>query len=270
MRPTFLATALLLLATASGAARADRDALWKIIDTRCVPAVATHPLPPPCARVELPAEGHQGWATMKDRRGVLQYLLLPTAKISGIESPALLNADTPNFFAQSWRSRDLLDRLRGQPLPREAVSLALNPIRRRSQDQLHVHISCVRPELLARLSADEADISPAWSPLRGGWLNHAWFVRRVDGETLDGVNPITDVAAHLPGAAEDMGGIGISVVATTFKSGRPGFVLMATRWNPDDRTSGSAEHDVQDHDCVILNGGKTSQVTEAQTSGAED
>ncbi len=268
MRPAPLATLLLCLAAASGPALADRDALWHIIDGRCVPAAASAAeMPAPCARVDRA----EGWATMKDRRGVLQYLLLPTARISGIESPALLDAGTPDYFAQSWRSRDLLDRLRGQPLPREAVSLALNPVRRRSQDQLHIHISCVRPELLAKLSADEADLSPtSWTPLRGGWLNHAWFVKRVDGETLEGVNPIADVAAHLPGAAEDMGGIGVSVVATTFKGGQPGFVLMATRWNPDDRSSGSAEHDVQDHDCAILSGSKTSKVTEAQTSGAED
>ena len=160
MRTTYLAAALLLAATASSPALADRNTLWRIIDGTCVPAAAKGAvqLPPPCARVALPEDRKHGWALMKDRRGVLQYLLLPTTRLPGIESPALLDADTPNFFAQSWAARDLLDKLRGQPLPRDTVSLALNPIPRRSQDQLHVHISCVRPELRARLAAAEGEL----------------------------------------------------------------------------------------------------------------
>ena len=253
MRTTLpVAAALLVLATTSTPARADRDALWTILNTSCVPAAHAAALPAPCARIELPADGHTGWVLMKDRRGALQFLLLPTSRIPGIESPALLSADTPNFFAAAWRSRDLLDRRRGQPLPRDTVSLTLNPIRRRSQDQLHIHISCVRPELRARLAVVQGEISSAWAPLPGGWLNHPWLVRRVDAETLDGINPISDVVAQVPGAAGNMGVVGISVVGMTFKDAKPGFVLMATRWDSSDLSSGSAEHDVQDHDCAVL------------------
>jgi len=264
MRLPVFAAALCLL-TASGSALADRDALWKIIDAGCVPGSATGQMPPPCTRVEMPAGRDLGWAVMKDRRGVLQYLLLPTARISGVESPELLRADTPNFFAQAWQARDLLDQLNGSPLPRDAVSLTLNPVRRRSQDQFHIHISCIRPELQARLQAAEADIGPGWSALSGGWLSHSWLVRRVDGEKLDGVNPIADIAAHVPGAAGDMGGVGVGVVAMTFKDGKPGFVLMATRWDNSDATSGSAEHDIQDHDCAIVRGA-AAPVAEAAAS----
>ena len=240
---------LLALALSAGAARADRDVLWKIVDGQCVPAAAASAaLPPPCTHVNR----GEGWATLKDRRGALQYLLLPTAKIAGLESPELLRADTPNFIARSWDERVLLDRLRGRPLPREAVSLTVNPARRRSQDQLHVHISCTRPELLARLADVQDELTTRWAPLRGGWLGHEWYVRRVDGDTLDGLNPVADVAAQVPGAADEMDRVGISVVAMNFRDGGPGFVLMATRWTPDDVTSGSAEHDVQDHDCTIL------------------
>jgi len=278
MRTPLFAAALsplaLALALASTPALAkNRDTLWDIISTRCVPAAQASrgaQLPPPCAGVQLPADPSQGWALMKDRRGVLQYLLLPTARITGIESPALLDPRTPNFFAQAWRSRHLLDRLHGQPLPRDAVSLALNPIPRRSQDQLHIHISCVRPELHARLAAAQSEITPDWTPLQGGWLRHAWHVRRVDADTLDGINPVTDVVAHVPGAADDMRIVGISVVGMTFNNGKPGFVLMATRYDARDRSSGSAEHDVQDHDCATLSGKLTSDMPESQMTGAED
>jgi CDP-diacylglycerol pyrophosphatase len=256
-------TAALFLLTASSAALADRDALWKIIDGGCVPASATGRMPPPCTRVEMPAGRELGWAVMKDRRGVLQYLLLPTARISGVESPELLKAGTPNFFAPAWQARELLDQLNGSPLPRSAVSLTLNPVRRRSQDQFHIHISCIRPELQARLRAAEADIGRGWAPLPGGWFGHEWLVKRVDGDRLDGVNPIADIAAHVPGAAADMGDIGVGVAAMDFQDGRPGFVLMATRWDDRDATSGSAEHDIQDHDCTIVRAAPTGSPADA-------
>jgi CDP-diacylglycerol pyrophosphatase len=45
---------------------------------------------------------------LKDRNGPLQYLLMPTYRINGIESPLLLKSGTPNFFWQAWQSRGVL------------------------------------------------------------------------------------------------------------------------------------------------------------------
>ncbi len=39
----------------------------------------------------------------KDRNGPLQYLLMPTYRINGTESPLLLDPLTPNFFWQAWQ-----------------------------------------------------------------------------------------------------------------------------------------------------------------------
>jgi len=249
---TFRTASLALLLAAAQPALADRDALWKIVDGGCVPGAAAGQMPPPCTRLEMPADPSQGWAVIKDRRGVLQYLLLPTARIAGVESPELLKDETPNFFAQAWRSRDLLDKLNGRPLPRDAVSLTVNAVGRRSQDQLHIHISCTRPELRARLLAAQDSIAPEWSPLPGGWLRHTWFVRRIDAKALDRINPVTDIAAHVPGAANDMGAMGVGVVALTFRDGTEGFVLIATPRDGSDAAAGSAEYDIQDHDCALV------------------
>lgn len=266
MRPTlrFQAACLLALAAAADTALADRDALWKIIDGGCVPGFTAGQMPAPCTRLEMPSGRDQGWVLLKDRRGVLQYLLLPTARVPGIESPLLLKDETPNFFAQAWRARDLLDRLNGRPLPRNAVSLTVNPVRRRSQDQFHIHISCTRPELQAHLAAAQDSITTDWSALPGGWERHTWFVRRVDGDALESVNPIIDMAARVPGAAGDMGTFGVGVVAMTFSNGKPGFVLMATPYEPGDTTSGSAEHDIQDHDCTGVAAAPAAPASEPQ------
>ncbi|MBV8379403.1 MAG: CDP-diacylglycerol diphosphatase [Paucibacter sp.] len=248
----FRAGALLALALACSAARADRDALWHIIDTQCVPEALSGAAPAPCARVQLAPDRAHGWVLLKDRAGVLQYLLMPTERITGIESPLLEQPGATNYLAQAWRARDLLDQRNGTPLPRDVVSLTVNSIKRRSQDQLHIHISCVQPELRARLLAAQDEIGRQWAPLPGGWLRHAWFVRRVEAKTLDGVDPFVDVQAHMPGAADDMGLATIGVVGVQFADGADGFVLMAARFDPADPSSGTAEGDIQDHDCAIV------------------
>ncbi|MBV8605524.1 MAG: CDP-diacylglycerol diphosphatase [Pelomonas sp.] len=248
--------AALLLLAAARAAHADRNALWQIIDTQCVPEAQAGAAPRPCARVQLAPDREHGWVLLKDRNGVLQYLLMPSARVPGIESPLLEQPDAPNYFAAAWRARDLLDALNvshhGAALPRDAVSLTVNSIRRRSQDQLHIHISCVQPELRARLLAAQDEIGPAWAPLPGGWLRHAWFVRRVEAKALDGVNPFVDAAAHVPGAGADMSRATLGVVGVRFSDGVDGFVLMASLFDPADPSSGTAEGDIQDHDCAIV------------------
>lgn len=246
------AAALMAFAAASTAAHADRDALWHIIDTQCVPEATAGAEPAPCARVQLHPDRNHGFVLLKDRNGVLQYLLMPTARITGIESPLLEQLGATNYFAEAWRARELLDQRNGAPLPRDAVSLTVNSIERRSQDQLHIHISCVQPELRARLLAAQDEISMTWAPLPGGWLRHTWFVRRVEAPTLDGVNLFVDAAAHVPGDAADMSQVTVGVVAAQFADGHEGFVLMASRFDPADRSSGTAEGDIQDHDCAIV------------------
>lgn len=249
------ATLLLWLAGASGAACADSNALWHLIDTLCVPHAAAAEPPPPCARTVLQPDREHGWMVLKDRNGRLQYLAMPTAPIAGIESPLLTRADTTNYFARAWASRDLLDKRNGAPLPRQAVSLTVNSRPRRSQNQLHIHISCVQPELRARLLAAQSEIGRQWSELRGGWVGHRWWIRRIDvgpDDTLDGVDPFRDVRAGVPDAASDMGLETIGVVALRFADGRDGFVLMASRFDAEDGSSGSAEGDLQDHSCRVL------------------
>ena len=246
------AVVLLLIALASTSARADRNVLWKIINEQCMPAFAAGESPKPCARVEIPSDREHGWVLLKDRRGVLQFLLMPSSRIAGIESPALEEANATHYLAQAWRSRDLLDQLHGHPLPRDAVSLTVNSARNRSQDQLHIHISCVRRDVRARLLAAQDEISEAWSPLQGGWMRRAWFVRRIDEAVLARLNPFVDVAEHVPEAAADMGRATIGVVAATFKDGKEGFVLIASLFDQSDSASGSAEDDIQEHSCRIL------------------
>ena len=237
----------------SAPAKADPDALWNLVDQRCVPAaMAGRPTLPTCSEVDLAPDRAHGWVVLKDLRGRLQFLLIPTEKITGIESPVLEVDDATNYFAKAWDARLYMDRLNGSAVPRDAVSLAINSRLTRSQNQLHIHVSCVRPDLRARLIAAQSDIGADWSALPGGWLRHRWFVRRIDEASLAAINLFADVADHVPDAAAGMPLETIGVVAENFSDGTAGFVLMASRVDPQDRSSGSAEDDLQDHGCAIL------------------
>ena len=71
---------------ASAAQAADPDALWKITHGKCVPHTTAGEGPAPCSLVDLAG----GYAVLKDIRGATQFLLIPTARITGIESPEIL------------------------------------------------------------------------------------------------------------------------------------------------------------------------------------
>jgi CDP-diacylglycerol pyrophosphatase len=236
-------------------ARAESSALWHIVHDQCVPHQQANEGAAPCREVALPAGPggtDAGHVILKDRRGVLQFLLIPTRRSSGIDDPALLQPGAPPYWAQAWAARRYMDELRGQPVPRDVVSLTINSAAARSQDQLHIHISCVREDLRARLLAAQSQIGTTWQPLAGGWMGHPYWVRRIVASTLDGEDPFRDVAQHVPGAAQDMGRQTIGVVGARFADGRDGFFVMAGSVEALAGSRGSAEYDLQDHDCAVL------------------
>lgn len=228
---------------------ANADALWNIVHQQCVPNWQQQRDPAPCAQVSLQQGEDKGFIVLKDIHGVLQYLLIPTTRVSGIESPLLLQTDAPDYWAAAWQARGWMAQLYGRPLPREAVALTLNSQWGRSQNQLHIHVSCVRPDLPARLQ--QADIGPQWQALPGGINSHAYLARAVPGETLDGVQPFRLLADEVAGASGQMGSYTLAVIATRFADG-PGFWLLASKADVLAGNFASAEGDVQDHACQVL------------------
>src|SRR5882757_2067076 len=132
-----LLAALLLLALPAVTVRAaDPDALWKIVHGACVPHAMAGAGPAPCSFVDLAG----GYAVLKDIRGATQFLLIPTARIAGIESPEILLPGAANYWQAAWAARRFVDEKAGRSLPRQDIGLAINAASRRSQNQLHIHI----------------------------------------------------------------------------------------------------------------------------------
>jgi CDP-diacylglycerol pyrophosphatase len=246
-----VATAVVVAVIDAGIAVADPNALWTIVHDKCVPDEQLHDNPVPCAMVDLSGGkdmGQQtGYAVLKDLVGADQFLLIPTARIPGIESPALLAADAPNYFGDAWRARTFVDEGAGWTLPRDWVSLAINSAQARSQNQLHIHIDCVRADVRAALSDHAAQIGPGWTPLPVPLAGHPYQAMAVSGADLDGVNPFVALADGMAGARDTMGNRTLVVVGTLGPDGQPGFVMLTDQVDPATGDFAGGE-ELQDHE----------------------
>ncbi|SDI84716.1 CDP-diacylglycerol diphosphatase [Paraburkholderia phenazinium] len=130
-------------------AAADPDALWKIVGGQCVPEARASGRPGQCTSVNL--AGH--YAILKDISGRSQHLLIPTERVTGIESPSLLDANAPDYWADGWSSRNVVEASLKQPLKSDQFGLEINSEFRRSQQQLHIHMDCMRSDIINALAA---------------------------------------------------------------------------------------------------------------------
>lgn len=245
----YLLAALLVLVIAGGAGvwywlhSVDRDVLRRIVLEQCVPNQHNHRTPAPC--VDVNPNG--GYVLFKDRNGPLQYLLMPTYRINGTESPLLLNPHTPNFFWQAWQRRMIMSDKRGAEVPDSAVSLAINSRSGRTQNHFHIHISCLRKDVREQLDGDIALISSRWLPLPGGLLGHEYLARRVTEAELTKRSPFLMLAEEVPEARDHMGRFALAMAQQSDGS----LVLLATKRNLLLLNRASAE-EIQDHTCAIL------------------
>jgi CDP-diacylglycerol pyrophosphatase len=245
-----LAALLALIALAPASRAADPDALWKIISEKCLPNEREYGLPAPCAVVDLHDGAEKGYVVLKDIVGDTQYLVMPTAKIIGIDDPAVLAANAPNYFADAWRERHFTIDAAKAALPRNALSLAINSAYGRTQYQFHIHIDCVRADVRDAVQRQLTSIGDNWALLAEPLLGHPYRAMRVTGDDLDGFDPFRRLADGVPGAREAMGNQTLVVLGATLPDGKPGFVILTDRTNAatGDRASGE---ELQDHSCAI-------------------
>jgi CDP-diacylglycerol pyrophosphatase len=250
-RGGFARVALILACLAGGPARAhDADALWEIVHGQCVPDMQARRSPAPCALVSLDQGAARGYAALKDLDGIAQYLLIPTARITGIEDPQLLAPGAPNYFDAAWRARDLVQARLPRRLPRDGFSLAVNSVSGRTQDQLHIHVDCVRAEVRATLRDNAQQIGGDWAPFAPRLAGRSYLARRIEAAELGTADPFRMLAEGVPGARQAMGRYTLVVVGMDFADAGPGFVLLAGRADPAAGNPGNGEA-LQDHGCAL-------------------
>jgi CDP-diacylglycerol pyrophosphatase len=227
MRTPLQLALMLLLALAAAPASAQscsnpdlkRCVLWKFVHDQCVPEqTAQQTLTLPCVKVDLAT----GYVIFKDRTGPNQLLAIPTEMISGIEDPKIFAPGAPNYFADAWQWHDLVSKT----LSREDIGLAINSKDGRTQDQLHIHIDCLLPDVVAAVRKNVAAVTDKWAPFPVNLAGQAYLARTVASADLSGVNPFDLLANGVPVAQSDMIKWTLAAVPTTV-AGAPGFLLLA-------------------------------------------
>ena len=212
--------AALFAAAASGA---DRDALREIVQDQCLPHWHDQHSPAPCMEVHLDDAAGSGYAVLADRKGGAHFLLIPTRTISGIESPALEAPEAPSYFLAAWRAHERLDAVIARPVPPRLVGLAVNPLHARGQDQLHIHIECLRPDVYDTLAEQAKHIASSWSPVT--LAGASYWVRSISAN-LDADEPFKLLASHPPEAARGMSDYTLVVTGAPAEEG--GFLMLAS------------------------------------------
>ncbi len=242
--------ASLLLAAETSQRNLPRNALWELVHNICVPGQSLRRDPNPCLEVDLTGGMENGFAILRDPRGGTQFLLIPTAPISGIESPAVRNPNGANYFALAWEVRTRLDDALHITIPRDDVGLAINSLVSRSQDQLHIHFSCIRTDVWDTLHEHEREIGNQWAPFNFMLVGHRYTAMWASGEHLKAHNPFRLLAEGLPDAAGDMSNRTLVVIGLTRTNGTKGFIMLADQVNKDHGDLANGE-ELLDNTCRI-------------------
>jgi CDP-diacylglycerol pyrophosphatase len=239
---------------------ANADALWKIVHGRCVLDMQTKQNPSPCVSVDLAEGTANGVAIMKDKKGNTQYLIIPTAKITGIEGPAILEPHATNYFSDAWVATSLVDQRLHHTLARTDFAIAINSVSGRTQNQFHIHVDCIQPAVKSALQQVGPAIGTAWQQLPVKLSRHEYRVMWLPGADLGARNPFRLLADSLPNPAQEMGAHTL-VLAGAERSGQEGFYLLdgkapgfAVAISPWLKLGFGSGEELEDHQCVLANG----------------
>ncbi len=224
--------------------RGNPDALWHIVSQQCVPHQQQQQNPSPCLAVDL----DRGYTLFKDRNGPLHDVLIPADKVTGIEDPALGRQLLPHYFAQAWRHRSVLSDGLQQPIPDAFLSVAINSRYGRSQNQLHVHIACLRPEVFATLNRHSNDLTAQWQVLPTRLKGHTYSARTLTATDADTLDPLAVLREYVEAQGEAMSQY--SLLMTPRADGS--LVLLTTHLALTELNLGSAG-ELQDYRCDLMN-----------------
>lgn len=224
--------------------RANSDALWKIVSQQCVPNQQQHHDPAPCLEVNLDKRS----VVFKDAKGPLHTLVMPTDKITGIESPDIQKSGAPDYFSYAWQERDRLKKMADKPLDDRYLALAINSKYGRSQNQLHIHLACLREDVYHSLNQQVTKIGDSWQPLGVKLKGHDYLAIKVTAQILEKHTPFTILNSYVQQHKDDISKYGLAVVVTE----QGDAVLLANRLAWTDFNLGTAG-EILDYSCKLAN-----------------
>ncbi|MPR00826.1 CDP-diacylglycerol diphosphatase [Pseudomonas sp. MAFF 212408] len=222
--------------------RGNPDALWHIVSRQCVPNQQQQQKPDPCLAVDL----DRGYVLLKDRQGPLHVLLIAADKITGIEDPALGRGLLPHYVAQAWRHRDVLSSGLARPVPDQYVAVAINSRYGRSQNQLHVHIACLRAEVFAAINQPRNGLDEQWRVLPVQLMGHTYSGRTLSAAQAEGVDPLALLRDYVESRSDAMSQYGLLMASRVDGS----VVLLTTQVSLTELNLGSPA-ELQDYHCGL-------------------
>jgi CDP-diacylglycerol pyrophosphatase len=221
---------------------ANRSELWFVVNNMCLQAYRSIGVAFPCAEVNIAKGLDRGFVVLQAPSSTAHVIVVPTTRISGIESPVLQSENAPNYWEAAWDARHFVEQGAHRQLPRDKIGMAINAAASRSQDQLHIHVACIAPVVADFLRRHQAEIDGAWSPLRAKLAGHRFVAMKVETDSLGEVDPFRLLARGLPSNKLSLGHQALAVIGATFRDGNSGFYVLAndTRASPRDIVSAEA------------------------------
>ena len=147
--------------------------------------------PFPCLKVDLSSGEERGYVVL--RPPLLDDLIVaPTREIVGIEDPFLQLAGAPNYFNAAWRARSFLRGADGRTPERDEIALVANSAVVRTQDQLHIHVGCLKSPPRRMLAAAAPNVPIGKWVRIGDVVPHAMFWgMRIRGTDLSDIEPFS-------------------------------------------------------------------------------
>ena len=221
---------------------ANRSELWFVVHDVCLPVYRSIGVAFPCAEVNIANGLDRGFVVLQAPSSTTHVIVVPTTRISGIESPALHSENAPNYWASAWDARRFVEEGARHRLLRDKIGMAINAAGGRSQDQLHIHVACISPVVADFLRRHQAEIHGAWSPLSAKVAGHKFSAMKVETDSLAQVDPFKLLTARgLPSNKLSMGRQTLAVIGATFRNGKSGFYLLANDSGASPRGTVSAE-----------------------------
>ena len=217
----------------------DPSRLWLVVQS-CVAAEEKIGIPLPCLKVNL----RGGTIVLRAPFERTHLLLVPTTKISGLESPMLRSEGDGIYWKAAVDARSILmDQLAGRQV--EAVGFAVNSQASRSQDQFHIHIDCVKPEVRRTLLRESASFEDRWSRLPFYLEGQHYYGRKIAEADLAGANLVGSLMNDVASLRNAPSAVTIGLIALHPTNTEPDFYAVANLAY----ASGQGAEILLDHHC---------------------
>ncbi len=249
---TLLIALAILVATAGmGADAGGRGLLWRVVQT----CMANHYVTGgafPCLQVNLDGGAASGYAVLRAPLEDRHVILAPTVRTVGIEEGRLRAADAPDYFQDAWSVRHFVTDGLARPPARDDLAMAVNSKLGRSQDQLHIHVDCIRSSVKQSLQRQMPSLrTQGWTQISVAPHAPRYWAMAIAKEDLAGVNVFDLVANGLKIDADRMDDTTIVVAGSNAVRNAPGFVILARQRAPHsfDEAHGEA---LLNHSCAAF------------------